>query len=192
MNPKVKNIKIKNLSDDWYTLDKVNFDYQMTNGTWVNQNREVYDKGNGAAILLYNTIQRTVILTKQFRMPTYKDGHEDGMMIEVPAGLLDGDEPEVCIKKEVLEETGYAIDQVEKVLTLYSSPGAISEKITYFIAAYTPKMKVASGGGVETETEDIEVLEMDFDQAITMIQNNKIIDVKTVVLLQYALINKLF
>ncbi|MCK0130370.1 NUDIX domain-containing protein [Flavobacteriaceae bacterium F08102] len=192
MNPRVKNIQTKNLSDDWYILNKVNFDYKMSDGLWINQNREVYNKGNGAAILLYNKNDRKVILTKQFRMPTYLNGHKDGMMIEVPAGLLDGDLPEKCIKKETLEETGYVIEEVKKIMELYSSPGAVSEKITYFIAAYTPQMKQTKGGGIEDEAEDIEVLEVDFDIAIEMIYSGKITDVKTVVLLQYALIQKLF
>jgi nudix-type nucleoside diphosphatase (YffH/AdpP family) len=190
-NPKVKIKEIKNLSNDWYILDKVNFDYQLKNGDWQNQNRECYNRGNGAAILLYNTKKKTVILTKQFRMPTYLNGNDSGMMIEVCAGLLDGDNPLTCIKKEVEEETGYKIDTPVKVFEVYTSPGAITEKIHYFIAEYSEEMKVNDGGGLVTETEEIEVLEIDIDKALSMITNRKIEDAKTIILLQYLRIQGL-
>ncbi|MCL4165749.1 UNVERIFIED_CONTAM: hypothetical protein GTU68_028546, partial [Idotea baltica] len=161
-NPKVKIKKVTNLSNDWYTLDKVNFDYQLNDGTWQNQNRESYDRGDGACILLYNSENKSVVLTKQFRMPSYLNGNEDGMSIEVCAGLLDEDDPITCIKKEAEEETGYLINNVNQVFVIYSTPGAVTEKIYYFIAEYNQNMKVNEGGGLASETEEIEVLEMPF------------------------------
>ncbi len=190
-NPKVNIKNIKNLSNDWYTLDKVNFDFQLKNGSWQNQNRECYNRGNGAAILLYNTIKKTVILIKQFRMPTYLNGNENGMMIEVCAGLLDGDDPLTCIRKETEEETGYKIGTPVKVFEIYTSPGAVTEIIHYFTAEYTDEMKVNDGGGLATESEEIEVLEIDLDEALSMIADGNIKDAKTIILLQYAKIHNL-
>lgn len=190
-NPKVKINSIKNLSNDWYKLDKVNFDYQLKNGNWKNINRECYNRGNGAAILPYNTHKNTVILTKQFRMPTYLNGNNNGMMIEVCAGLLDGDDPVTCIKKEAEEEIGYKIDAPVKILEVYTSPGAVTELIHYFIAEYIDEMKINEGGGLATETEEIEVLEIDFNKALAMIAEGIIKDAKTIILLQYVKIHNL-
>ncbi|WP_117880141.1 NUDIX domain-containing protein [Aureibaculum luteum] len=190
-NPKVKIKKITNLSNDWYTLDKVNFDYQLKDGTWQNQNRESYDRGDGACILLFNNKKGTVILTKQFRMPSYLNGNDDGMSIEVCAGLLDEDDPITCIKKEAEEETGYLLDKVKKVFVIYSTPGAVTEKIYYFVGEYNEDMKVNDGGGLASETEEIEVLEMPFKNALEMIKTGEINDAKTVILLQHAAIEKL-
>ena len=190
-NPKVKIRSIKNLSDDWYKLDKVNFDYQLKNNSWQNQTRESYDRGNGACVLLFNKENNKVVLTKQFRMPTYLNGNSDGMMIEVCAGLLDGDDPITCIMKEAEEETGYKIQNASKVLEVYSTPGAVTEIIHYFVAEYNSKMKVSSGGGKAEETEEIEVLEIDFNQALLMIEEGEINDAKTIILLQYAKIHNL-
>jgi len=190
-NPKVKIKKITNLSNDWYKLDKVNFDYQLISGEWQNQNRESYNRGNGACILLYNSKENTVVLTKQFRMPSYLNGNGDGMLIEVCAGLLDEDDPISCIIKEVEEETGYRINDPIKVLEVYTSPGAVTEIIHYFISEYNSKMKISEGGGKEEETEEIEVLEIDFNSALTMIDNGIIKDAKTIILLQYAKLHNL-
>ena len=190
-NPKVKIKKITNLSNDWYKLDKVNFDYQLISGEWQNQNRESYNRGNGACILLYNSKEKTVVLTKQFRMPSYLNGNGDGMLIEVCAGLLDEDDPRSCIIKEVEEETGYRINDPVKVLEVYSSPGAVTEIIHYFISEYNSKMKISEGGGKEEETEEIEVLEIDFNRALKMIENGIIKDAKTIILLQYARLHNL-
>ena len=190
-NPKVKIKKIINLSNDWYKLDKVNFDYQLINGKWQNQNRESYNRGNGACILLYNSKENTVVLTKQFRMPSYLNGNNDGMMIEVCAGLLDEDDPISCIIKEAEEETGYKINDPVKVLEVYSSPGAVTETIHYFISEYDKSMRVSEGGGKEEETEEIEVLELDFNKALTMIDSGIIKDAKTILLLQYARLHNL-
>ena len=190
-NRKVKIKKITNLSNDWYKLDKVNFDYQLISGEWQNQNRESYNRGNGACILLYDSKENTVVLTKQFRMPSYLNGNGDGMMIEVCAGLLDEDDPRSCIIKEVEEETGYRINDPIKVLEIYSSPGAVTEIIHYFISEYNSKMKISEGGGKEEETEEIEVLEIDFNRALKMIDNGIIKDAKTIILLQYARLHNL-
>ncbi|PKP14103.1 MAG: GDP-mannose pyrophosphatase [Bacteroidetes bacterium HGW-Bacteroidetes-3] len=190
-NPKVKIIAIKNLSKAHYKLDKVDFEFQTKNGDWQTQSRECYDRGDGAAILLYNPTKKTVILTKQFRMPSYLNGNTSGMMIEVCAGLLDEDHPEACIIKEAEEETGFKITNPKKVFVLYSTPGAVTEKIHYFVAEYSDKMKISDGGGLESEHEEIEVLEINFDTALTMVSKGEINDAKTVVLLQYAKINQL-
>lgn len=191
-NNRIRNIKKELLSDNWYTLNKFTYDYQKPDGSWETQYREAYDRGNGAAILLYNQKKGTVILTRQFRMPTYVNGNEDGMMIEVCAGLLDGENPEDCIKKEVEEETGYKVDNVQKVLESYMSPGSVTEILYFFVAEYEDKMKVSDGGGVAEETENIEVLEYSFEKALHMIQTGEIKDAKTIMLLQYAQINALF
>ena len=189
---KVRNINRELLSENWYKLEKITFDYLKSDGNWESQSREAYDRGNGAAILLYNKRKGNVILTKQFRMPTYINGNESGMMIEVCAGLLDGDHPEDCIKKETEEETGYKLDHVEKVFESYMSPGSVTEILYFFIGSYEEKMKVSDGGGAESETENIEVLELPFDNAFAMIASGEIKDAKTIMLLQYAKINRLF
>lgn len=191
-NNKVRNIKKELLSDNWYTLNKFKFDYQKEDGTWETQEREAYDRGNGAAILLYNKEKGTVVLTKQFRMPTYVNGNEDGMMIEVCAGLLDGDNPDDCIRKETEEETGYKIDNVECVFETYMSPGSVTEILYLFIGDYEDRMKVSKGGGSEHETENIEVLEYPFETAMKMVETGEIKDAKTIMLLQYAQVNGLF
>jgi len=191
MNDKVRNIRTKLLSDDWYTLNKITFEYLNDKGIWETQHRESYDRGNGAAILLYNPKKKTVILTKQFRMPTYLNGNDDGMMIEVCAGVLDGDNPEKCIIKEVEEETGYRISKVKKVIESYMSPGAVTEILHLFIAEYNDEMKVSEGGGLDDEHENIEVLETPFIDALKMIENREIVDAKSIMLLQYAQINRL-
>lgn len=190
-NPKVKIIGIKNLSKVHYKLDKVDFEFQTNNGSWQTQSRECYDRGDGAAILLYNPTKKTVILTKQFRMPSYLNGNATGMMIEVCAGLLDENNPEACIIKEVEEETGFKISHPKKVLELYSTPGAVTEKIYYFIAEYNDGMKISAGGGLEEEHEEIEVLEINYETALDMVSKGEINDAKTVVLLQYAKLNGL-
>lgn len=188
----IKNLKKEILSDNWYVLNKVTYDYHKKDGSWETQTREAYDRGNGAVILLYNKAKRSVILTKQFRLPTYLNGNPDGMMIEACAGLLDNDKPEECIKKESEEETGYRLNNVKKVMESYMSPGSVTEILYFFIAEYSKDMKVGKGGGLDSEHENIEVLELDFDKAYTMIANREIKDAKTIMLLQYAKINALF
>ena len=190
-NPKVKIIAIQNLSNSYYKLDKVEFEYQSKKGNWQTQSRECYNRGDGAAILLYNSIKKTVILTKQFRMPSYLNGNSTGMMIEVCAGLLDENNPEACIIKEAEEETGFKITNPKKIFELFSTPGAVTEKIHYFIAEYNDKMKISDGGGLEEEQEEIEVLEINFDTALKMVSTGEINDAKTVILLQFAKMNSL-
>lgn len=190
-NPKIKIQKTELLSDNWYLLNKVTFDYQKEDGSLITQKREVYDRGNGAAIFLYNTSNKNIILTRQFRLPSYLNGNETGMMIEVCAGLLDKDNPEQCIIRETEEETGYRIPKVKKVMETYMSPGAVTEILHLFIGEYDESMKVSEGGGLEHEQENIEVIEMPFDEAYTMIETGEIKDAKTVMLLQYAKINNL-
>lgn len=187
----IKNIQKQLLSDNWYVLHKYTYEYQREDGSWETQVREAYDRGNGAAILLYNSKKGTVVLTKQFRMPTYVNGNPNGMMIEVCAGLLDGQDPEACIKKEVEEETGYQINEVKKVFESYMSPGSVTEILYFFVGSYEERMKVGDGGGAEDETENIEVLELPFAQALDMIAQGQIKDAKTIMLLQYAQIHGL-
>ncbi len=188
-NVQIKHIEV--LADNWYTLRKVVFEYQKKDGTWETQSREAYDRGNGAAILLYNPQQQTVILTRQFRMPTYLNGNTSGMLIEACAGLLDKDNPEDCIRRETEEETGYRVTDVRKVFELYMSPGSVTEILYFFVGEYTSDMKTHDGGGAADEQENIEVLEMPFAQAVEMMQSGEIKDAKTVILLQYAQVNKL-
>jgi GDP-mannose pyrophosphatase NudK len=190
MNPKIKNISTEILSNNWYVLRKVTFDFQQKNGTWQTQSREAYDRGNGAVILLYNNKSKTVILTRQFRMPTYINGNPDGMLIEACAGLLDADNPEDCIRKETQEETGYQIKDVEKVFEVYMSPGSVTEILYFFVAKYSKDQKLNDGGGVEDE-EEIDVLELDFKKALDMIKTGEIKDAKTIMLLQYVQIHGL-
>ncbi|AUC86547.1 GDP-mannose pyrophosphatase [Polaribacter sp. ALD11] len=188
---RIKDIEKTLLSDNYYTLNKFKFKYQMSNESWVSQMREVYERGHGAGILLYNTTKKTVILIKQFRMPTFLHDNEDGFLIEIPAGLLDTDNPEQCIIRETEEEVGIRLKSVKKIYEGYSSPGVLTEKMHFFIGEYTDDMKVSEGGGLESETEDIEVLEVPFTEAVRMLNEGEIVDTRTIVLLQYAQIHKL-
>ncbi len=184
MSSPIKLIEKKLLSDNWYVLHNYTFDLQRKQGGVVRQRREVYDKGDGATILLYNRDKKTVVLTRQFRIPTYLNGNESGMLLETCAGLLDALSPEACIRKEVMEETGYHIEQVEKLFEAYMSPGSVTEKVHFFAAEYAPSQRLARGGGVEDE--DIEVIELPFTDALAMINDGRICDGKTIMLLHYA------
>ena len=188
---KIKILNIEILSDNWYTLKKVTFEATLKDGTTQLQNREAYDRGNGATILLYNKQQQSVILTRQFRLPTYINGNENGMLVECCAGLLDKDNPEDCIRRETEEETGYKITDVKKVFEAYMSPGSVTEILYFFIAEYDKNMKVSDGGGAHDEDENIEVMELPFTKAYDMISTGEIKDGKTIMLLQYMKINKL-
>jgi len=181
----VRIINTQTLSDDWYTLKKYTFALQRQNGEWQQQNREVYDRGNGATILLYNRQQRTVILTRQFRFPVYVNGH-DGMLIEAAAGLLDNMDPENRIKAEAEEETGFRISHVEKVFEAYMSPGSVTEKLYFYIAEYQAADRTSAGGGIEAEGEDIEVLEITLDEALAAVERGLIVDAKTIMLLYHV------
>lgn len=191
MIDQVKIINTEILSNNWYILNKVTYEYRKKDGSVQTQSREAYDRGNGATILLYNQQQRTVILTRQFRIPTYVNGNETGMLIETCAGLLDKDNPEDCIRRETEEETGYQIKDVRKVYEAYMSPGSVTELLYFFIAAYEASMKVNDGGGVEHEEENIEVLEINIDEAMAMVTNGLIKDGKIIMLLQYLKLNGL-
>ena len=180
---RIKAIEI--LSDDWYLLTKTTFDFLRSDGTWQQQSRETYDRGNGATILLYNLERRTVVLTRQFRFPAFVNGHS-GMLIEAPAGLLDTASPEDRIKAEVEEETGYRVDRVRKIFEAFMSPGSVTEKLYFFVAEYDASSKAALGGGNRAEGEDIEVLELSIDDAMAAIKRAEIADGKTIMLLQYA------
>ncbi|TDO21273.1 GDP-mannose pyrophosphatase NudK [Pedobacter duraquae] len=184
-NDPIKIISTEILSDNWYTLRKITYESRQEDGTWTTQSREAYDRGNGATILLYNLESKSVILTKQFRLPTYINGNPSGMLIESCAGLLDQDNAEECIKRETQEETGYQISKVEKIFEAYMSPGSVTEIIHFFIAEYASDMKVSEGGGLAHEQENIEVLEVSFETALEMIDSNEIKDGKTIMLLQH-------
>jgi GDP-mannose pyrophosphatase NudK len=190
-NERIKIEQTEILSNNWYTLRKITYSYLKRDGLWQSQSREAYDRGNGAVILLYNKALQTVILTKQFRMPTYINGNASGMLIEACAGLLDKDKPEDCIKRETEEETGYKIADVQKVYEAYMSPGSVTELLHFFIAAYEPAMKQADGGGIEHEQEEIEVLELNIDKALQMIETGDIKDGKTIMLLQYVRLHQI-
>jgi nudix-type nucleoside diphosphatase (YffH/AdpP family) len=187
----VKILENKVLSDQFYVLRRLTFERVERSGERVTQVREVYDRGNGAAILLYNPEAKTVILTRQFRMPTFVNGNPTGMLIECCAGLLDRDNAEEAIRRETEEETGYKIGSVEKVLEAYMSPGSVTEILYLFVAEYSKAMKVGDGGGLEEESEDIEVLEIPYSRAWEMVRTGEIRDGKTILLLQYAELKKL-
>jgi nudix-type nucleoside diphosphatase (YffH/AdpP family) len=180
---RIKDVRV--LSDNHYLLKTTTFEYRRGNGEWQTQHRETYDRGNGATLLPYNLAQRTVVLVRQFRYPAYVNGY-DGLMIEAAAGLLDNVSPETRIRAEAEEETGYRLVAVSKVFEAFMSPGAVTEKLHFFVAEYEPAMRVGSGGGLADEGEDIEVLELAIDEALAMIADGRIADAKTIMLLQYA------
>lgn len=183
MSQKITLIKDKVLSDNYFILRNVTYDLTRSNGEVIRHKREVYDRGNGATVLLYNPEKKTVVLTRQFRIATWVNGNVSGQLIEACAGLLDNDEPEVCIRKEAIEETGYEVGEARKLFELYMSPGGVTEIIHFFIAQYSDSQRANAGGGIEDE--DIEVLELPFEQALSMIKTGEIRDGKTVLLLNY-------
>lgn len=183
MSFNIEIIKDKILSENYFVLRNITYDLTRKDGEVVRHKREVYDRGNGATILLYNPQKKTVVLVRQFRVATWVNGNADGRLIETCAGLLDDDEPEACIRKEAVEETGYQVDEVRKVFELYMSPGGVTELVHFFIAEYHDNLRANAGGGVEDE--DIDVLEMPFERALTMVKSGEIRDGKAVILLQY-------
>jgi nudix-type nucleoside diphosphatase (YffH/AdpP family) len=183
---RVQNIRV--LSDNWYVLKTTSFEWRRANGEWQTQHRETYDRGNGATLLPYNLAQRTVVLVRQFRYPAYVNGY-DGLLIEAAAGLLDNEAPEMRIRAEAEEETGYRLGEIKKVFEAFMSPGSVTEKLYFFVAEYEPSMRVGNGGGIASEGEDIEVLELSIDEALAMIGDGRIVDAKTIMLLQYAALN---
>lgn len=174
------------LSDSWYVLKKTTFDYLRNDGSWQRQSRETYDRGNGAVLLLFNASRNTVVLTRQFRFPTFVNGNADGMMVEACAGQLDGDDPETCIRREAMEETGFQIRNPRKLFEAYMSPGSVTEKLHFFAAEYEAADRVAQGGGHVHEGEDIEVLELTLPEALEQMKTGAIQDGKTIMLLQHA------
>ena len=183
---RVKDVRL--LSDNWYTLKTTTLEWRRGNGAWQTQHRETYDRGNGATLLPYNLAQRTVVLVKQFRYPAYVNGWDD-LLIEAAAGLLDNESPEVRIRAEAEEETGYRLGEIKKIFEAFMSPGSVTEKLHFFVAEYEPKMKIGSGGGIADEGEEIEVLELSIGEALAMIVDGRIADAKTIMLLQYAALN---
>lgn len=186
---RIRTISSEVLSDDWYLLKKYTFEQQRRDGEWQRQSREVYDRGNGATILLYNRAQRTVILTRQFRYPVFVNGY-DGFLLEAAAGLLDSSDPETRIRAEAQEETGYQVAEVEHVFDAFMSPGSVTEKLHFFVAEYQASQRTTDGGGVKDEGEDIEVVEMPFQDAMTAIRDGRIVDAKTIMLLQHLALNQ--
>ena len=187
--PKSDRVRIEHaetLSDNWGRLTKYSIAYRRSDGVTEQQSREVYDRGNGAAILLYNKQRRTIVLTRQFRLPALLNGDPDGMLLEVPAGLLDADDPVTAIRREAEEETGYRIEHVEEVLAPIMSPGSVTERLHLFVGEYTAEDRVSAGGGHASEGEDIEVIEVTLDQALAMIERREIVDAKTIMLVYHA------
>jgi nudix-type nucleoside diphosphatase (YffH/AdpP family) len=178
------------LSDDWYVLKKTTFDFLRRDGTWQRQSRETYDRGNGATILLIDRQRKTVILTRQFRLPAFVNGH-DGMLVEAAAGLLDNASPEDRIRAEAEEETGYRVHDVHKIFEAYMSPGSVTEKLHFFVAEYDAAQRVSHGGGVEAEGEDLEVIELTLEEALDAVHRGEIVDGKTIMLLQHVALAEL-
>lgn len=185
-NERVRIVEQRVLADDWFVLKKTTFDYRHSNGRWQRLQRETYDRGDGAALLLFNRARGTVVLIRQFRFPAYANGLADGMLVEACAGLLDNEAPEVAIRREVEEETGFAVRMPRKVFEAFMSPGSVTERLHFFVAEYEPGDRVSQGGGDASEGEDIEVLELPLDRALAMIGTGEIQDGKTIMLLQHA------
>lgn len=189
--PNIRHLREELLSDNWYTLKKYTFELQRRDGTWQAQSREAYDRGNGAVILLYNRSKGTVVLTRQFRLPVYINGH-NGLLIEAAAGLLDQASPETRIIAEAEEETGFKVAAIEKVFEAYMSPGSVTEKLYFFIAQYSDADRSGTGGGLADEGEDIQVLEWPFEKALAAIRNGEIQDAKTIMLIQHLALKAVF
>ena len=188
-NERVRIQEILTLSDNWYVLRKVVFDWRRRNGEWQRQEREAYDRGNGAAALLYRRATGEVLLTRQFRMPIFVNGH-DGMLIEAAAGLLDEADPEEAIRREIEEETGYRAGAIRKVFEAFMSPGSVTEKLYFYLAEIDGSERMNDGGGKPDEGEEIEILQMHLDEALAMIQAGEIADAKTIMLLQHLALNR--
>jgi nudix-type nucleoside diphosphatase (YffH/AdpP family) len=184
-SPRIRNISVDVLSDDWYVLSKATFEFLRRDGSWHTQEREAYDRGNGAVILLHDPDRSTVLLTRQFRWPAYANAHPDGMLIEACAGLLDNDDPETAIRREVREETGVEVGEVRPLFAAYMSPGSVTERLHFYYASYASNQRRSEGGGIADEGEDIEVVELGVDQALAMMGSGEIVDAKTIMLLQW-------
>lgn len=190
-NPAVTVLRVEVTSDGWHVLRRTTFRYRRRDGTVETLQRETYDRGNGATILLYDPARRTVLLSRQFRYPAYVNGHPDGMLIETAGGLLDDDAPDVAIRREAGEELGVSVGALRHVFDLFMSPGSVTERVHFYVAEYASADRVDAGGGLAEEGEDIEVLEMPFDDALAMVADGRIVDGKTVILLQWAALSGL-
>jgi nudix-type nucleoside diphosphatase (YffH/AdpP family) len=189
-NPRVRMTDVSVLSDNWYVLRKATFDYLGSDGRWTTQHREAYDRGNGATALLLDADRRTVLLTRQFRLPAYLNGHPDGMLVETPAGLLDGDDAVTAVQREVEEETGYRVHGLTQLFDVFMSPGSVTERVVFFAGRYSPGDRASAGGGHAAEGEDIAVIELGLDEAAAMIADGRIRDAKTIMLVQWALLQE--
>lgn len=187
-NPRVRVTDVRLLSDNWYRLHTTTFDYLGDDGQWSTQSRETYDRGNGATILLFDRERRTVLLTAQFRYPAYINGHPDGVLIEAAAGLLDDDDPVSAIRREAIEETGHEIGEVSHVFDAFMSPGSVTERLHFFAAAYDAGTRRHHGGGLRDEGEHITLVELDIDEALAMVDDGRIADAKTIMLLQWSVL----
>jgi nudix-type nucleoside diphosphatase (YffH/AdpP family) len=185
-NPDVVVREVDLLASGWHVLRRTTMERRRTDGEWVTEQRETYDRGNGATLLLYDADRRTVLLTRQFRYPVYVNGHPDGLLLETAAGLLDDDAPEVAVRREAEEELGVAVGEVEHVFDVFMSPGSVTERLHFFAASYRPADRTGDGGGLAEEGEDIEVVELGFDDALDMVDDGRIADAKTIMLLQWA------
>lgn len=185
-NPRVRIREVELLASAWHVLRRTTLDYQHADGSWSRQTRETYDRGNGATVLLYDPARRTVLLTRQFRYPVYVNGHPDGMFVETAAGLLDDDDPETAIRREASEETGVEIGPLEHVFDLFMSPGSVTERLHFYAAVYSGANRTGKGGGLVEEGEEIEIVELGFDDALAEVRTGAIADAKTILLLQWA------
>ncbi|WP_335938878.1 NUDIX domain-containing protein [Streptomyces sp. PTD5-9] len=191
-NPDVVIRDVELTSQGWHVLRRTTFDYRRRDGRWETQQRETYDRGNGAVVLPYDAGRGRVLLTRQFRYPAYVNGHPDGMLIEAAAGLLDGDAPLAAVRREAAEELGVVLGPLTHVLDAYMSPGSVTERLHFYTAPYTPADRTGEGGGLEEDGEDIEVLELPFSEALSMVRDGRVADGKTILLLQWAALNGLF
>ncbi|MFB9376415.1 NUDIX domain-containing protein [Kineococcus gynurae] len=185
-NPDVRVREVELTSEGWHVLRRTTFDLRGRDGRWTRQTRETYDRGNGATILLHDVARRTVLLSRQFRFPAYVNGHPDGMLVEAAAGLLDEDDPETAVRRETAEELGVCVGAVTPVFDAFMSPGSVTERLHFYAAPYTAADRTGPGGGVAAEGEDIEVCEIDVDEALRMVRDGEIVDGKTIMLLQWA------
>lgn len=185
-NPDVVVREVELLATAWHVLRRTTFDYRHADGRWTREQRETYDRGDGATILLYDTDRRTVLLARQFRFPAYVNGHPDGMLVEAAAGLLDGDDPAGAIRREATEELGVQVGELQHVFGVWMSPGSVTERLHFYAAPYTPASRTTAGGGVADEGEDIETVELPFDEALARTVDGRIADAKTIMLLQWA------
>jgi nudix-type nucleoside diphosphatase (YffH/AdpP family) len=185
-NPAVVVRDVELTSQGWHVLRRTTYDYRRRDGRWVTEQRETYDRGNGATILLYDPARRTVLLTRQFRFPAYVNGHPDGMLIEAAAGLLDDDDPQTAIRREASEELGVTVGELQHVFDVYMSPGSVTERVHFYAAPFQAADRTGDGGGLEDDGEDIEVLEIGFAEALAMTADGRIADGKTIMLLQWA------